>query len=357
MRESMKKATALITVVYMILIMAIIGTFTTVTLSSGLMSAKDAYYSHCALYIAEGGLLYLFKYEFSNDTDWSDNTPPSAKNLGKGYFTTVYENQTEDSLDITVSGEIQGPGNTYIRQQKVHLTLYREEATIDHLFYASGNIHLHDATGIANGDIASGGFADIGSGVIVSGDVDSFCPITIPVMDWEYYKTQAQAMGTYMNGNLNIHAGTYGINSPGQGAFYYVKGNVNIKDDVTFYGTIIAEGQINGSTRNNITIISVPLDIDGDGTMDDMPAIASASGINFNAASNLTISGFMYALGNSNLNATNLNFTGSFICDGANNTNDATNASLAYDPNLVDDLEGFFMNDKIHLLVSNWQEI
>ncbi|MFH1768758.1 MAG: hypothetical protein ABH858_06335 [Candidatus Omnitrophota bacterium] len=363
----MTRSVALVIVIIMIILMGLLGTYVANLFSRAVSQTAESSFSSDAFYIAEGGLLYILMHEFNNDSDFSDNAPPSEKALGKGTFVTRYENQTANSVDIIVEGKLIQDDREYSRHVRLHLSVDIQSQDIDYVQMCSGGININgnNVSGIIDGGIGAAGDVSYGSEVIVTGDVDDNQgeELKIPAFDWDYYARRAQYFEAegypnvdYIDGNLTLSSGIYGIDSPGGGKFYYVTGNVQINNNVTFYGTIIAHGQVQLKGDNTL-IKAVDFDINQDENYDTMPVIATKEQLHV-LKEDVTVIGLVYALGQIHINnADNFTLTGALVADDDIHINNADNINITYDPSLIGDIAGFSeQTGSGAVIVSQWQE-
>ncbi len=356
-----KKGVAAIIAILIVMVLGVVSAILFSLQSTNFQSTANQTNFTQALYVAEGGLLYIMEHEFNNDSDFSDNTSPTAApfgspslSLGNGSFWAEYLNQTASGVDIKITANVADA----VRVIQQHIVVDLPVVT-DYVQFASGNIHLNNADGNAMGDLYASGNIEQGSEFFVTGDVDQQGSLEIPEMDWDYYKQKAQELGTYVDNNTTFSSGTYGSEGEGNGIFYYVTGNVTINKNVTIYGTIIAEGNIKRSgNANNIAFHTQPLDIDNDTAAEDMPVLATKGNLEFNNTDGLTMNGLVYTLGNILLNnITDLTFNGAMMADGNMNINNADEINLNYDSSFFDDMEGIEQSGEGGLIISQWREV
>ncbi len=108
----------------------------------------------------------------------------------------------------------------------------------------------------SNGDITGNGFdpeADVDGDITYSGDDTDLAgavpvdPQTYPVIDWDYYETNADTVydtdTAYEIGNETLTG------------IHYFKGDVIIKNDLVINGTIVVEGSITVSGNPDLTLL------------------------------------------------------------------------------------------------------
>ncbi len=313
-----------------------------------------------AFYIAEGAMQYVIEYELNSDTDWSNNTSPTATyngdynhgpylTLGEGRAWVRYLNQTLDTVDIEVTGCV----GSAVRVLQEHLTV-SIPATFQNVQFSTGNINMNNSSGNSNGDVTAVGTANIGSAVTVSGDVASGSTLQIPTVDFDFYKAHANQV---VNGNLDFTSGTYG--DAVNGYIWYVTGNVRIDGNTTINGTIVTEGDlIAQNPKTNYTFKAIPKNVDADPEAEQMPALVIKSNWNFDNVNNLTIYGLVYALGNINLsNSDHVTLNGALVTNGNMNINNASYLNLTYDASYVTSLPGFQSQGAVAVVVSRWEEV
>lgn len=287
---SNNKGMSLVAVVIVMLIAATLALFIASSISSGNISAVTDMQSEQAFYIAHAGMEWYLE-QLENDSDWS-TPPPVLTNqvFGAGTFTVTYVNQSTSAIDVTATGKIAGwDGNNVQRVITQHVTKSVgaggypggvPEAFTYGIHCFGSNVSFKDSTGTLNGNVASTNQVKNYGGMTINGTITQNSKVAEPTpIDMAGYKSIAQNV---KSGGFTFTSGTYG--SPGNEQIWYITGSVTINSNVTIYGSVIAEGQIN-MDANSVIIDAAS----------GYPALISGSQIEGEGLSNSTINGLIYA--------------------------------------------------------------
>jgi len=306
-KSGMRKSFSLAMVIMVMIMLSLLGTYVMTCVNSSLFSSSEVSRSEDAFYLAEAGLHWALQKAVDSG-DFSD----ASVSLGKGSFAVAYSDiNPAVEADLTVTGKIDRGGVEYIRKISTHVMLPEAGGTgggsIDSVQYVGGDITIVNASGSIEGEISLTGDLENNSGVEVEDQENPDVLEEPPDFPFAFYKDKVIEMRDnndprylsgqvrYITGDITLQ-GSRGTNIDGEGIFYYVAGDVDLKKTQTVYGTIICEGEVHG-WNGDITLVSVPFDIDNDSEFESMPTLAAAGGIHFNNVSPLTIVGFIFSGG------------------------------------------------------------
>src|SRR5579885_3773925 len=104
---------AFITVILGMLLFGAMGLSLVSIVSDNLSGSADDMEATQAFYVADGGLQYTIEKELNGDSNFSDNTSPTGApfggtpvSLGAGQFWIEYSNQSQNGIDVKVTGKV-----------------------------------------------------------------------------------------------------------------------------------------------------------------------------------------------------------------------------------------------------------
>jgi hypothetical protein len=291
--------------------------------------------SEKAFWIAEGGLEQAI-YKIKNDPDYRKNPKRIEGNLGEGsfYVEVIKENNI---YTLTSTGEVKNLKRTLRESLSV------EEGASSVFYYAQfseSDIDFKNSQGVINGNIGAKGNIKNDEEIEINGSKEENLNINIPSVDLSSYLAIADEV---VEGDKVFEEGKY------QG-IWYVKGKVNIKDNVIINGSIIATEDIIFNQSENIKIVP----------NNNYPALISAEDIHARNLDNSTISGLIYAEGKVNFkNIENVIFNSSIIAKKDIKITKGKDFQINYDEKIVSQPPPYFYGEnsvKI-TLQKDWEEI
>lgn len=333
MRRNSKNGFAILTVVFVMVVFAVLGTAVVSYVTTAGNEMMDEYQSEQAFAVGEAGLQYTAE-ELQNDTDWSGNTG-TTKSFGPGSFTTSYLAQTVNTATVRSVGTVGGISRT---MQQDFSSGYPKAFSKG--IYVNRNIDVNaGATGHVYGDVTAGQNINETAGVTFHNTIEENSPTaSVPTPNWAYLQSIATNV---ISGNYTFASGTY----TGR---YYITGNATIRSNVTINGSIFTRGNVNSSNRSNITITATA----------PYPAVVAQNGATFNSVPNLNITGWIHG-------TTSVAFTnGATITlnGGISSGQDVlfsggtSTVSLTYNPAYMPSAAMFTGGEGGGLTLTNWKE-
>lgn len=352
------KGSAFFALIVAMLFFGTMGLATVSIMATNLAGSTEGYQGTQAFYVAEGGIQHTVMNELFDDTDFTDNVSPTGAplsansiSLGQGEFWVEYLNQSDDLIDVRVTGRV---GNT------IRVITQTITGGYDYIAMAEGNLNAQNSTGSFNGDLGLEGNLNLDTDIALNGGVIQTTNIDIPTMNTAVYDAMTtdthngtKVFNADYTGNLHVTGNAIIQSNVTINGILYVEGNVNIiGDNVTINGTLVAEGNIN-STHDNLTFISQPIDDD-----EHMPAIVGQGGINFANTTDMEIYGLVWNTGNIDFSSSvDLDFEGSIVSGGNLLLNYSTNMDLTFNTQLLMGIPGLQDLGQIVTSVnmSNWR--
>lgn len=376
-----KKGQLLITAVFVLIIVAVLGIVAASTISTESFSVARNWNGMQALNVAEAGMRFTIATSLCADSDYSDNADFGPVSLNPGYFTVHYTFKSQRQCSVEVTGTVTGVSRTVRTKTKKtggglqaianEYVLYwggsgGGSSSLGNNTNINGDIFLNANLSIGNnsnmtGTIEATNNVNTGNNFNLTGSIETHVPTPEgqPTLETTYYDGQiyiANTNPTY-TGNQTFS----GLLAPGA---YYVKGNVTLGSlTLTGVTTIVATGTID--VGNNKTIgdslaviaggaitIGNSVTIGQNGLWYSSVGITSGNSAAFsigvglgtsfitpgdiifnNTSSSKTIDykGFMYAGGMIDI-GNNFNFSGLMVCNYADIKN---NAILTLNPSAV----------------------
>ncbi len=322
---------AILTVVFVIVSFAVLGVAAVSMIAGSSRMVIDNYQSAQAFYVAEAGVAYVAE-QLAADGDWSDNTG-FTKNFGPGSFTVSFLNQGTDAATLEVAGAV--GGITRRVQQQLSAGGF---AAFSDAIYSVGSISVSgSASGTVTGSITAGGSISNDGGVLFDGDVDdNHETAAIPIPDWDYWQNIADHV---IAGSYNFSSGTYD-------GIYYITESVTINRDVTINGTLVVRGSISCAGNGNVSIIAAP----------GNPAILTEESLNFSGTSDLTIQGWVFAVGSASFTGnSDITIDGGVTAGGSLSMSGNTDVGLTFNESLAPGA-GFSGGERGGVTLGVWRE-
>lgn len=326
------KGFAIFTVVFVMVIFAILGIAAVALITGSTRMMSDEYHTQQALDVAQAGLAYTAE-QLADDDDWSDNTG-FTMNFGPGSFTITFLAQAENSATVRSDGTVEGITRS-VKQEFGEGDLPK---AFTKAIYTEGEIDVSGtASGSIDGDVSAGGGVDDEGPVDFEGDVDEGNPDSeVPTPDWSYW----QGIADFVIGSgYNFGAGTYN-------GIYYINGNVNVGSNVTINGSIIARGNVSASGGSNITISATAPN----------PAIIAEGQVTFVGTAGLTVEGWVISLDTIRFEGnTDITLTGGITGSGDVAFTGNTAADVTFDESYAP--TAGFDGGEMTVGSSNWEEV
>jgi hypothetical protein len=331
----LKKGLILITTfIIMSVLVVIVGVFLYLV-SFQLKSVGIDVLSEKAFWIAEGGIQQAI-YKIKSDSDYRKNPKKIEGNLGEGKF-SVEVLKENNVYTITSTGKVKD------LKRVLRESIYVEEgvpAVFHYAQFSEDDIDFKNSQGVINGNVGANGKIKNDKEIEINGNKEQNLDINIPSVDLSSYFSVADKV---INGDKEFKKGKYkGV--------WYIKGKVNIKDNVTIEGTIVATKDIIFDHSKNVKIVP----------NDNYPALISRGDIQAKSLKNSAVSGLIYTEGEINFkNVENTIFNGSIIAKKDIKITKGKKFQLNYDKKIVSNPPPYFYGDdsvKI-TLQKDWKEI
>ncbi|MFH0799332.1 MAG: hypothetical protein V2A66_04025 [Pseudomonadota bacterium] len=279
---------AILTVVFVMVVFAILGVATVSIISTSSQTAMDEELTQQAISVANAGVSYTAE-TLSGVADWSTQTGVT-KTFGPGSFTTTIT-CADPCTSVTVRSDGTVGGITRSAQQSLTQGSGLADAFTD-AFYSGNNISSGgSSSGVINGDVTAKGTVTAGGGLEINGATNQNDPdAAVPQPIWSYWQSVAN---TTISGSYTFPSGTYS-------GIYYITGDVGFSTNVTLNGTIATLGSVSFGSNSNIHITA---------TLPN-PAIIAGGSVTFTGTSDSTISGYIFTVstltmtGNSDVDVT-----------------------------------------------------
>lgn len=262
-----------------------------------------------AFYIAQAGVEKAIS-ELIADIGWRTRL---AENFGGGNYTVTVTDIGGENIRVASVGIFSGASRTIKAEVNV-------ASGVGYASQSASNINFSNSTGnIRKGNVHADGTADIGSVTLDSGyTTTQGFTLTMPAVDWDAYKNEAIAAGTFVSGPKKFNKDSSGI--------WYIDGNATIQSGVTITGTIVATGNIQMQNNEDITITPTG----------NYPALVTQNKILMNNSEDVTITGLVYSGSDfimNNSEGFKLN-NGALIVGGLLRGNDSTTVDITYSSGL-----------------------
>ncbi len=403
MKKPRKDSFALLSLIFVLLVLTVLGVGIVFMFISGGRSAVDTTRYDKAFYLANGGGNFAAKKIFGL-SNWSGSVGlPMSMRLAEGAFTVTAVNPSATSITLRSTGIVTYEGKSYSRTVSAMLTKESSNWQNTNVLYWGGGGSGSGTSTILNnvnivGDITANSNIVIGNNVVgdsiyasgtisgstggMSGTLESHAPMpsTPPTLDTSYYTNQLAIAATYASGNANW-------NSQVISGFTYINGNLTVTSNKNITtataATVVATGTItfnsNVTIGKNITFIAGGLfTMDNNVTLGAADIVYSTTGFsvnnNFLAGTNTpgggvqiltpgtfssfwnnaTIYGFVYTGGTLNMN-NNTSFFGNIVAAQVGSI--GNNSSLTLNASLTNfgSIQG--LNVGAQSAISSWQEV
>ncbi len=320
----------------------------------GTDSSSALHYMHSqkAFFVAEAGIEYVIEKLHSDSSYRASPTTVTGDLSGGSFSVAVSKADTTYTLVSTAT--------TNIATRVVDREVDVEPATgadaypggvpeaFEYAMHSFGNhTKFKDSNITVNGNVAATNQVQDSGDPTINGDITENSSVSAPFsVDMAGYRSIADTIES--DGFLFTSGVTYG--SPGNELVYYIEGNVTIPDNVTIYGSVIAD--------NNIFIQSSGVTIDA---ASGYPALIADNNVHGNGLTNSTISGLIVADNNIDFDSlANTTINGTMLSDNNILTRSGDNYSVInYDPDIMINPPMYFPGYDPPILVTSgsWEEV
>ena len=174
-----KKGQLLITAVFVLIIVAVLGMVAASTISTESFSVARNWNGMQALNVAEGGMRFTIATSLCADSDYSDNTDFGPISLNPGFFTVHYTFKSQRNCSVEVTGTVTGVSRT-VRTKAKKISGGLQSIANDYSVYMGGGgtgATLGNNSTI-NGDAFITGNLIMGNRAAVTGDASATGTIT-----------------------------------------------------------------------------------------------------------------------------------------------------------------------------------
>ena len=348
-----KQGIVLLLTVFVIMLMSIlvVGYLEIATTETEIM--RNHQLSTKAFYIAEGGIQAGIRYVIDNmlsDNNWGNNNGViySSVELGSGTYDVELKNGAHDSSDIESVGTFSGFSRT-IRQTVTRGGGSGDPEAFEYSMYSFGStVNFQNSEGTINdADVSTTGQVINEDDITLNnGNFIDGASVAAPTVDFATYESIAdnvEAGGfTFTGGN------TYG--ALGSEEIWYVQGNAEIEENVTIYGTVIAENNISFTGSGDKEDVTV-------NAASGYPALIGGNNIMGSKLKDSAISGLIYAGSNAEFNqADNLTINGTILAGNniAMKNDQSGSFEINYDQDIIANPPPYLSGGGVSL--SAWQE-
>ncbi len=276
-----------------------------------------------ALWLAEAGLAKAF-YTLKNDAGYQNSPTPISGTLGSGTYSVSCVKNASAYTFTSI-------GTVGVMNRKITHSMAFTSSTLVRAIHADGStLDFQNSTGTINGNVSCNVQIKNYSGMAISGTITQGFPMIRPTLDFDYYKSLAQAAGQYVAGSKNFTSGTYS-------GVWYVGGQVTIGSGAIINGSVIGDSGISfAKAATNVQITPNPLT--------NYPALAAKQGISTSASGaggdkiglqNSTINGLILAQANITFDwVVNSTINGTILAGNNITMSNGTGIALNYDGNI-----------------------
>ncbi len=308
--------------------------------------------SHKALWLADAGLQKAL-YTLKNDANYQTNPPNISGSLGEGTY----------SVNATKSGSIYtfvSTGTVLGLQRQIQATASLTSAVLARSIHADGStVNFAGSTGVINANISCHVHVTNYGGLTRNGTVTEGYPMINPTLDFDYYKSLAQAAGQSVTGSKTFANETYtGV--------WYVTSQVTIGDNAIINGSVFSDSSIQFADKaNNLQLTPSPLT--------NYPALVAKNNISTSATGapsdriglqNSTINGLVLAQNNITFdNFKDSTINGTVLAGGNFQMQDGSGITVNYNENIFAPMPATFtytenvQATKTVILQKDWNEI
>lgn len=347
--RSEKGMILILTFIIMITVTAIVSGFLYMIAIQTKASGYDINGSK-ALWLAEAGLERAF-YTLQNDAAYQASPTPLSGSLGSGTYTVSCVKNSNIYTFTSI-------GTVGVMNRKITKSMAFTSSTLVRSSHADGStLDFQGSSGVINGNVSCHVQIKNYEGMTITGTVTPDFPMIRPGLDYDYYKSLAQAAGQYDDGSKTFANATYS-------GVWYVKGKVTIGSNAIINGSIIGGGSVEfAKAAENVQIIADPLtNYPAIACQQDISTSASGGGGDKIGLKDSAINGLVLAGNNITFNwIVNSTITGTILAGNNMTMSNGTGIALNYDGNIFAPLTpGFtFLPGGSYSIVSqkDWNEI
>ncbi|MBL7170471.1 MAG: hypothetical protein ISS46_00545 [Candidatus Omnitrophica bacterium] len=286
-----------------------------------------------AFYIAEAGLEEAID-ELFTDSGWGVGF--TNESFGGGTYNVFLTGSQGETIEITSRGTFGGASRT-IRAEVLVINPANLSEWIGSAGTGGGNVDFSGSSGTISGVVVVKG--DFEAGDMDTDDariIEDFSDLPVIEVYLDSYKTIADHVAEEDKGKDKDKDGDEETFTPpfksGETytGVYYIKGDVVIESNVTIYGTVVAEGDV------NINATNVIIEAEGDSEeewnpVEGYPAIIADGTINMDGMTNSSITGLVYATDDVKMDGTSgVTFEGGLIVGKDLAAKDGEDLSISY---------------------------
>ena len=187
----------------------------------------------------------------TDSNDWRSTS--SAINTPDGSFIVeISDKTTIPALGDTLLAIINATSAKYVK--KIEAKLLVSEKGWTNVLLAGYNVDLSSGKGSVKGNLHANNKVNVGTKYSIDGNITEAPPtVNMPVIDWDFFKNEAIAVGQYSTSDINLKID----DSPYTGVWYTTK-KIKIEDNnVIINGTLVAEEDME-IKKNNVEIYATP---------------------------------------------------------------------------------------------------
>ncbi len=358
---------SLVTVIFVMLVLGSMGVGLSSSLSPQVVSSNMQNQGDQAFFIADGGLQYVIKEYFADDSDFSDNVAPTPApfgntpiTLGSGQFWVEYSGQSSTATTVTVTSRV---GSSVRAVQQTVTKPASASGPYAYALHGNGNLSMQGGTGVIDGDLSAGGNISKQDDWTINGATYAQNSEDAPDIDLDDYI--AMTSSTY-NGNLAISGnyntsirvtGNLTINSNTTiNANIVANGNITIGSNVTINGFVAAGGNISMNNETGLNFSGAVIGPEGTA----LAVLAANGNISMNTAKNgsASVNGYIVTGGNMSFNAgkdSTLAINGFVLAHGNASISNQGIVTITYDENLA--ISASSGGSGSGLTLSGWKEV
>lgn len=263
-----EKGFSLVSVVFVMLALGTMSMSLNQATSTRAVSSVEDMNGVEAFYAADGALQYVIARYFMEDTNFSDNSPPSNFTLGDATITVAYPSLATYEATVQVTAQV---GNS-IRQVQQDVS---HALAVNKPMFSGGDVNISGQqiciwflclpSGYTNADIGAGGTITHPTHFWVNGTKTQGMIVNLPEVN-----TQALipiATTSTHTGDLTVGPGVYDADIHATGNVTILDntvvngnivsdGDITVNGDVAVIGTLAAGGSINGALAENSAFVA-----------------------------------------------------------------------------------------------------
>jgi hypothetical protein len=276
-----------------------------------------------AFWLADAGIQRAF-YTLKNDSGYQTTPTTLSGTLGEGSYSVT---ASKDGTIYTFTST----GTVLSQQRQIQALAALTSSVLVRGIHADGSLlDFNNSTGVVNGNVSCKVQIKNYSGMTINGTLTENFPMINPTVDFEYYKSLAQAAGQFVSGSYTFQNGTY------SGVWYVMQG-VTIGNNAVINGSIFCDSSIGFTDQaNNVQITPSPLT--------NYPALAAKNNIDSTGIGapgeriglqNSTVNGLLLAQNNVTFDyLKNTTFNGTILAGNNISLQNGTGITINYNENI-----------------------